>query len=77
MTDDSTHANDNSDLRNEEDNEAVQAVVDRVLSWQGGAPEGTVRQELEAGLQQIGETRDEQWLQSNTERISRADPAQS
>jgi len=76
MTDDSTHANDNSDLRNEEDNEAVQAVVDRVLSWQGGAPEGTVRQELEAGLQQIGETRDEQWLQSNAERISRADPAQ-
>ena len=75
MTDDSTHVNDNSDLRHEEDDEAVQAVVDRVLSWQGGAPEDTVRQELEAGLQQIGETRDEQWLQSNAERISRADPA--
>jgi hypothetical protein len=77
MTDESTPANDNSDLRHEEDNEAVQAVIDRVLSWQGGAPQETVRQELEAGLQEIGESRDEQWLQSNAERISRADPAQS
>ena len=68
---------DNSDLRNEEDNEAVQAVVDRVLSYQGGAPADTVRAELESGLSEIGENRDEDWLQSNAERISNADPAQS
>jgi hypothetical protein len=77
MSDPSTHENDNSDLRHEEDNEAVQAVVDRVLSWQAGAPEDTIRQELEKGLQEIGESRDEEWLRSNTERISKADPAQS
>jgi hypothetical protein len=66
---------DNSDLRHEEDNEAVQAVVDRVLSWQEGAPVGTVREELEKGLSAIGESRSEQWLQDNAERISKADPA--
>ena len=67
---------DNSDLRNEEDNEAVQAVVDRVLSWQAGAPVETVRTELERGLGEVGESRDEGWLQQNAERISQADPAQ-
>ena len=30
--------------------EAVQAVVDRVTSWQDGAPEGTVADELRRGL---------------------------
>jgi hypothetical protein len=30
--------------------EAVQAVVDRVTSWQDGAPEETIRQELLTGL---------------------------
>ena len=68
---------DNSELRHEEDNEAVQAVVDRVLSWQEGAPVETVREELEKGLSAIGETRSEEWLQDNAERISKADPAQS
>ena len=68
---------DNSELRHEEDNEAVQAVVDRVLSWQEGAPVETVREELEKGLSSIGETRSEEWLQDNAERISKADPAQS
>jgi hypothetical protein len=68
---------DNSDLRNEEDNEAVQAVVDRVLSWQAGAPESTVREELESGLRKIGETRSAEWLQDNARAISKADPAQS
>ena len=67
---------DNSELRNEEDNEAVQAVVDRVLSYQGGAPEETVRQELESGLSEIGESKDEAWLQRNAAAISNADPAQ-
>jgi hypothetical protein len=68
---------DNSELRNEEDNEAVQAVVDRVLSWQAGAPEETVREELAKGLAQVGETRSEEWLASNAQAISKADPAQS
>ena len=74
MTD---NASGNSELRHEEDNEAVQAVVDRVLSWQAGAPESTVREELESGLSQIGETRSEEWLQRNARAISKADPAQS
>jgi hypothetical protein len=68
---------DNSELRHEEDNEAVQAVVDRVLSWQEGAPAETVREELGKGLSEIGETRSEEWLQDHAERISKADPAQS
>jgi len=68
---------DNSELRNEEENEAVQAVVDRVLSYQVGAPRATVRQELEEGLSSIGETRPEEWLDRNAEAISNADPAQS
>ncbi|MGZ4438011.1 MAG: hypothetical protein ACXVWU_04965 [Nocardioides sp.] len=67
---------DNSDIRNEEDNEAVQAVLDRVLSYQGGAPVETVHESLRAGLDEIGESRPESWLQDNAERISRADPAQ-
>jgi hypothetical protein len=74
MTD---NTSDNSELRNEEDNEAVQAVLDRVLSYQPGAEVGTIRTELEKGLSEIGESRDEQWLQSNAEAISKADPAQS
>ncbi len=35
-------------------NEAVQAVVDRVSSYQGGAPEGTVDSELRKGLAEAG-----------------------
>jgi len=34
--------------------EAVQAVVDRVTSWQDGAPEATVEAELRAGLTKAG-----------------------
>jgi hypothetical protein len=67
---------DNSDLRNEPPDDAVQAVVDRVLSWHAGAPAETVRAELEKGLSEVGETRDDQWLQETAERISTADPAQ-
>jgi hypothetical protein len=68
---------DNSELRNEEDNEAVQAVLDRVLSYQVGAPPQTVRKELEDGLASIGESRSQEWLDRNAEAISDADPAQS
>ena len=34
--------------------EAIQAVVDRVSSYQDGAPEGTVAQELRDGLTEAG-----------------------
>jgi hypothetical protein len=39
--------------------EAVQAVVDRVNSWQETAPEGTVEQELRSGLEEAGVTLDD------------------
>jgi hypothetical protein len=68
---------DNSELRDVEDNEAVQAVVDRVLSYQAGAPVETVRKELEDGLSSIEESRPEEWLAEQAEAISHADPAQS
>ena len=35
-------------------NEAVQAVVDRVSSYQDGAPEGTVEAELRKGFGESG-----------------------
>ena len=34
--------------------EAIQAVIDRVSSYQDGAPEGTVQQELGDGLTEAG-----------------------
>jgi hypothetical protein len=34
--------------------EAVQAVVDRVTSWQDGATEGTVEEELRKGAAEVG-----------------------
>ena len=34
--------------------EAIQAVVDRVTSWQDGATEGTVEQELRSGFGEAG-----------------------
>lgn len=68
---------DNSELRDVEDNEAVQAVVDRVLSYQAGAPVETVRKELEDGLSSIGESRSEEWLADVARAIADADPAQS
>jgi hypothetical protein len=34
--------------------EAIQAVVDRVTSWQDGATEGTVQAELRSGFEQAG-----------------------
>jgi hypothetical protein len=54
----------------------VQAVVDRVLSWQAGAPEETVLAELQAGLREIGADMPADWQASTVKRISRADPAQ-
>lgn len=34
--------------------EAIQAVVDRVTSWQDGATEGTVAEELRHGAEEVG-----------------------
>ncbi|MCD4524628.1 MULTISPECIES: hypothetical protein [unclassified Nocardioides] len=34
--------------------QAVQAVVDRVTSWQDGATEGTVEEELRKGAGEVG-----------------------
>lgn len=34
--------------------EAIQAVVDRVTSWQDGATEGTVAEELRKGADEVG-----------------------
>lgn len=34
--------------------EVIQNVVDRVSSYQDGAPEGTVEKELRAGLDEVG-----------------------
>jgi hypothetical protein len=42
------------DPMTEEKTEAMQAVVDRVTSWQDGAPEGTVEAELRDGFAQAG-----------------------
>ena len=68
---------DNSELRHEDDaDEAVQAVVDRVLSWQAGAPVETVLEELQAGLRQAGTDMPADWVARTAERISHADPAQ-
>lgn len=38
----------------DERTEAIQAVVDRVTSWQDGAPEGTVEEELRKGFGEAG-----------------------
>jgi hypothetical protein len=68
---------DNSDLRHDDQaDEAVQAVVDRVLSWQAGAPEETVLAELQAGLRGISADMPADWVAQTVKRISRADPAQ-
>ena len=37
-----------------EELEAIQNVVDRVVSWQDGATEGTVEDELSKGLDEVG-----------------------
>jgi hypothetical protein len=68
---------DNSDLRDDDQaDEAAQAVVDRVLSWQAGAPEETVRDELLKGLREIGADMPVEWVDATAVRISGADPAQ-
>lgn len=43
-----------ADHMSDERTEAVQAVVDRVTSWQDGATEGTVETELRKGFGEVG-----------------------
>lgn len=45
-----------TNARSSEELEAVQAVVDRVTSWQDGATEGTVEDELRKGFDEAGVT---------------------
>lgn len=75
---------DNEELRNDAaqdhaegaEAEAQQAVVDRVLSWQEGAPVGTVRDELRKAADEAGIRVDDAWLDEKARQISEADPAQ-
>jgi hypothetical protein len=53
-----------------EELEAIQAVVDRVTSWQDGAPEGTVDEELRNGLREAGVDLDEQSITALADAIS-------
>ncbi|GAB2758652.1 hypothetical protein [Nocardioides pakistanensis] len=76
---------DNEELRNEAaatgaqgaEAEAQQAVVDRVLSWQEGAPVETVREELHKAAAEVGVEVDDAWLEEKAREISDADPASS
>ena len=43
--------------------EAIQTVVDRVTSWQDGATEGTVAEELRKGATEVGVTLTEDEVQ--------------
>jgi hypothetical protein len=75
---------DNEELRNDAaqstvqgaEAEAQQAVVDRVLSWQEGAPVETVREELRKAAAEVGVAVDDTWLDEKARQISEADPAQ-
>ena len=75
---------DNEELRNDAaentaqgaEAEAQQAVVDRVLSWQEGAPVETVREELRKAAAEVGVQVDDAWLDEKARLISEADPAQ-
>jgi hypothetical protein len=75
---------DNEELRNDAaestahgtEAEAQQAVVDRVLSWQEGAPRETVREELRKAADEVGVSVDDAWLDEKAAEISNADPAQ-
>jgi hypothetical protein len=74
---------DNEELRNDAaessaqgaEADGQQAVVDRVLSWQEGAPVGTVREELRKAAAEVGVDVDDAWLDEKAQQISEADPA--
>ena len=54
--------------------EVLQAVVDRIVSWQEGADDTTVRTELEDALSQAGVDVDEATKQRIVERVSGETP---
>lgn len=54
--------------------EALQAVVDRVSSYQDGAPEGTVQQELRRGFAETGLDATDDEVETLTRAIE-ADPS--
>jgi RimJ/RimL family protein N-acetyltransferase len=67
---------DSSDLRHDDEaNQAVQAVVDRVLSYQAGAPVETVAEELRSGLREIDADMPDEWVARTAGSISQTDPA--
>jgi hypothetical protein len=55
-----------------EELEAVQNVVDRVSSYQDGAPEGTVEQELRSGLGDAGISLEDDEIRSLASAIEEA-----
>ena len=54
--------------------EVLQAVVDRVVSWQEGADDATVRTELDAALSQAGVDLDDATKQRIVDRVSAETP---
>ena len=54
--------------------EVVQAVVDRIVSWQEGADRPTIRAELDAALTEAGVELDESVRQRIVERVSDQTP---
>ena len=54
--------------------EVLQAVVDRIVSWQEGADDATVRTELDDALSQAGVDLDEDTKQRIVERVSGETP---
>lgn len=61
--------NDHSSARSTEETEAIQAVVDRVSSYQDGAPEGTVEKELRSALSETDLTLDDHEITALAEAI--------
>ena len=58
----------------EEKTEAMQAVVDRVTSWQDGATEGTVEAELRNGFTQAGVDGDDAHIKKLADAIESRHP---
>jgi uncharacterized protein YpuA (DUF1002 family) len=54
--------------------EVLQAVVDRIVSWQEGTDHATVRTELDDALSQAGVDLDEEAKQRIVERVSGETP---
>ena len=54
--------------------EVLQAVVDRIVSWQEGTDEATVRTELDEALSQAGVDLDDASKQRIVERVSSETP---